>query len=145
MKIRRVKRSLGKNNRTLLFALLVLLADLNLAAEPARPINNDACFSKSGQAGVEACIDLTDAIGRDLHRLNTNARALEELGKSESAMPLYAAAAAYFPDNKRALQGLVRSRANAKGVMFYPRGPAASTPARFGRALLPPPPMIGVR
>lgn len=114
-----MKLSLKKVSRTLPVALLVLLADLNLAAEPARSNNagyNDACFSKSGQAGVEACIDLTNVIGRDLHRLNANARALEELGKPESAMPLYAAAAAYFPDNKRALQGLVRSRANARSI-----------------------------
>ena len=103
---------------SLLRAAAIVIATLMLAATASArtplPINNDACLSGSGQAGIAACTELTNAIGRDLHRLNANARALENLGRHESATHLYAAAAAYFPDDKRALQGLVRSRANAR-------------------------------
>lgn len=96
------------------FAILTLTVNVALAAQPPVRINNDACLSETGQAGIEACADLTEAIGRDLARLNANARVLEELGRHESALHLYTAAAGYFPNDKRALQGLIRSRANAR-------------------------------
>lgn len=97
-------------------ALFISLAIPGFAAQPEVRINNDACLSGTGQAGIEACIELADAIGRDLYRLNANALALEELGRHESAARLYAAAAAWFADDRRALQGLIRSRANARAT-----------------------------
>ena len=94
--------------------VLMLAVSAATAAQPTVRINNDACLSTTGQAGLEACAELTNAIGRDLHRLNANARVLEELGRHESALHLYTTAAGYFPNDKRALQGLIRSRANAR-------------------------------
>ena len=94
--------------------IVTLTAQSALANAPLMRINNDACLTQTGQAGIDACTSLTAAIGRDLHRLNANARVLEELGRHESAAQMYTAAAAYFPSSKRALQGLVRSRANAR-------------------------------
>jgi len=103
-----------RNQKLLSAILLILIASTALGATSTTRINNDACFSQKGQRGIDACVEFVDAVGRDLHRLNTNAQALEELGRFESAARLYTAAAAYFPNDKRALQGLVRSRANAR-------------------------------
>ena len=96
---------------------LMLLASLTVwatAGGAATGINNDACLTRTGSEGLTACSALTDAIGRDLPRLNAHARVLEELGRHESALVMYQAATTFFPRDKRALQGLVRSRANAR-------------------------------
>jgi len=108
----------GLAMKTRLAACLVFTCLLGQAipavARAAGAINNDACLSQSGQAGIDACTALADAIGQDLHRLNTHGKALEELRRPESALPMYRAAADYFPRDKRALQGLIRARANAR-------------------------------
>ena len=100
---------------TLLVTLSLFSVDFALAGTLVH-VDNDACLSRTGQTGIEACDDLASAIGRDVHRLNAHGRVLEQSGQHESALRLYTAAAAHFPYNKRALQGLIRSRANARAT-----------------------------
>ena len=103
------------NIRWLLLVLIAwLISQALLTVVFGGTINNTACFASKGPAGVEACRDLAEAIGDDLARLNANAQELEILGRPDSALQLYRVAVGYFPDNKRALQGLIRARANAR-------------------------------
>lgn len=95
---------------TRLMPVLVLLAKSSIAT----PINNDACLRTEGQAGVDACTSLMQAIGEDVPRLNAHGRVLEELGRHDAALVMYRVAGTYAPRDKRALQGLIRARANAR-------------------------------
>jgi len=94
----------------------VLLGCVAGAAQAGVPINNDACFAGKGQPGIAACADLAEAIGPDLYRLNAHGRILEEDGRHDAALLMYRSATAAFPHDKRALQGLVRARANARAA-----------------------------
>lgn len=100
-------------------AALIVLASLlgqmsPTVAQAAASFNNDACLSRTGQAGIAACAELADVFGDNIYRLIAHGRTLEKIGRHESALQMYRAAADYYPRDKGALQGLIRARANAR-------------------------------
>lgn len=92
---------------------IALVGFLTLGSATAS-IDNTSCFALDGDAGVAACGQLAQAIGANKHRLNAHAEQLERHGRPEAALEMYKVAAAYFPDDRRALTGVIRSRARSR-------------------------------
>jgi len=110
-----------EQRRTMTFRLaaFVVLALLQVQILPTvaradAPLSNDTCLSRTGQAGIDACAELADAFGNNTFRLVAHGRTLERTGRPEAALPMYQAAATHDPKDRRALQGLIRARANAR-------------------------------
>ena len=95
-------------------------------ATAATGINNDACLRGTGSHGLDACRSLTDAIGEDLPRLNAHGRVLEELGRHESAMLMYQAAATFFPTRQTRAAGVGPFSCERASKPHYPRSYAAT-------------------
>ncbi|MGI9236452.1 MAG: caspase family protein [Woeseiaceae bacterium] len=100
---------------TVFIVLAVLLGQsLATAARADAPLSNDACLSRTGQEGIDACAELADDFGDNIFRLVAHGKTLERAGRPAAALPMYQAAATHDPKDKRALQGLIRARANAR-------------------------------